>query len=248
MSAVSPASGEPAAWRRHGSAFGFALVVEAAVLAALLLWLGHAQDRPRPDSIALTIAAPPVPPAPAPPPRMMAPPPKPVALPRPAATPRLPETPPPPQTPPPLAAVPPPPAPEPTPPLAAPTPMAEPQTHVAETAKPVPVPARVDPTPPAPPPVDLSELSASYNARLSAAVQAAFVLPATARQMGFHGKARLEFHLRDGIVSGARILLSSSLGAVDRAALAAVQGAAFPAPPAALSGKDGVYQIWVACF
>ncbi len=128
--------------------------------------------------------------------------------------------------------------------------MAEPVTHVAETAKLVPVPAHVDPTPPTPPapPVDLSELTASYNARLSAAVQAAFVLPSAARQMGFHGKTRVEFHLRDGMVSGARILQSSSLGAVDRAALAAVQSAAFPAPPTALSGKDGVYQIWVACF
>jgi len=50
------------------------------------------------------------------------------------------------------------------------------------------------------------------------------------------------------VVSGARILQSSSLAAVDHAALAAVQGAAFPAPPVALAGRDGVYQIWVACY
>jgi len=35
---------------------------------------------------------------------------------------------------------------------------------------------------------------------------------------------------------------------VDRAALKAVELAAFPAPPAALAGKEGVYQIWVACY
>jgi protein TonB len=88
----------------------------------------------------------------------------------------------------------------------------------------------------------------AYNSKLTAAVQAAFVMPAPAIALGFKGRARVEFHLRDGLASNAKIIQPSGLGAVDRAALKAVEAAAFPAPPAALAGKEGVYQIWVACY
>jgi TonB family protein len=107
---------------------------------------------------------------------------------------------------------------------------------------PPPAPAVVSPPPPSVDP------ALAYNAKLAAAVQAAFVVPGPASALGFKGRARVEFHLRDGVASNAKIIQPSGLGAVDRAALKAVEVAAFPAPPAALAGKEGVYQIWVACF
>ena len=108
------------------------------------------------------------------------------------------------------------------------------------------------PPPPAPavasPPPPAVDPALAYNVKLAAAVQAAFVVPGPASALGFKGRARVEFHLRDGVASNAKIIQPSGLGAVDRAALKAVEAAAFPAPPAALAGKEGVYQILVACF
>ncbi len=105
-----------------------------------------------------------------------------------------------------------------------------------------PVAAPVSPAPP------LVDPALAYNVKLAAAVQAAFVVPGPAAALGFKGRARVEFHLKDGVVSNAKILQASGLGAVDRAALKAVEVASFPAPPVALLGKEGVYQIWVACY
>jgi len=98
------------------------------------------------------------------------------------------------------------------------------------------------------PPAPVVDPALAYNVKLAAAVQAAFVVPGPAAALGFKGRARVEFHLRDGVVSNAKIIQGSGLGAVDRAALKAVEMASFPAPPTALVGKEGVYQIWVACY
>ena len=98
---------------------------------------------------------------------------------------------------------------------------------------------------PIPPAVDPA---IAYNLKLAAAVQAAFVVPGPATALGFKGRARVEFQLKDGVVSHLKILQASGLGAVDRAALKAVEVAVFPAPPPALTGKEGTYQIWVACY
>ena len=98
------------------------------------------------------------------------------------------------------------------------------------------------------PPAPVVDPALAYNVKLAAAVQAAFVVPGPAAALGFKGRARVEFHLRDGIVSNAKIIQASGLGAVDRAALKAVEMASFPVPPPALVGKEGVYQIWVACY
>lgn len=125
---------------------------------------------------------------------------------------------------------------EPPPPV-----VAQPTAFSAPVAPPPP-PAVVSPQPPAVDP------ALAYNVKLAAAVQAAFVVPGPASALGFKGRARVEFHLRDGVASNAKIIQPSGLGAVDRAALKAIEVAAFPAPPAALAGKEGVYQIWVACF
>jgi len=117
-------------------------------------------------------------------------------------------------------------------------------TPVVAATPPAPPPAPPVVSPPAP----AVDPALAYNMKLAAAVQAAFVVPGPASALGFKGRARVEFHLRDGVASNAKIIQPSGLGAVDRAALKAVEVAAFPAPPAALAGKEGVYQIWVACF
>jgi protein TonB len=108
------------------------------------------------------------------------------------------------------------------------------------------------PSPPLPavvsPPAPVVDPALAYNFKLAAAVQAAFVVPGPASALGFKGRARVEFHLRDGVASNAKVIQPSGLGAVDRAAIKAVEAAAFPPPPPALAGKDGVYQIWVACY
>lgn len=88
----------------------------------------------------------------------------------------------------------------------------------------------------------------AYNVKLAAAVQAAFHVPGSAKALSFKGKARMEFVLHDGVASAIRVVQSSGLGAVDRAAIKAVESAMFPLPPAELKNKVGTYQIWVACF
>lgn len=98
------------------------------------------------------------------------------------------------------------------------------------------------------PPLAIVDPAPAYNAKLAAAVQAAFELPAVASALNFKGRTRIEFALHDGLASTIRVIVSSGLGAVDRAAVKAVQAAVFPSPPAALQGKEGGYQIWVACF
>jgi periplasmic protein TonB len=92
------------------------------------------------------------------------------------------------------------------------------------------------------------ELVATYNAKLTAAVQAAFEVPLAASSLGFKGRARVEFNLQDAQVLAPRIVQTSGLGAVDRAAIKAVLAAKYPQPPSSLQGKNGLYQIWVACF
>lgn len=106
--------------------------------------------------------------------------------------------------------------------------------------------------PPPPPPLAQPTATAidpavAYNAKLAAAVQAAFEVPATAAALNFKGRTRVEFNLLDGLVSAIRVVQPSGLGVADRAAIKAVQTASFPTPPPALQGKPGTYQISVAC-
>lgn len=88
----------------------------------------------------------------------------------------------------------------------------------------------------------------AYNVKLAAAVQAAFEVPGSAKALAFKGKSRVEFTLHDGVASSIRVVQGSGLGAVDRAAIKAVESATFPMPPVELKNKVGTYQIWVACF
>ncbi len=62
---------------------------------------------------------------------------------------------------------------------------------------------------------------------------------------GIAGRTRVAFDYRDGVISGARVVVSSGVGLLDRAALAAVRDAACPKPEPAFAGKTLSEQLWV---
>jgi len=113
-------------------------------------------------------------------------------------------------------------------PLAAPTEPAPPQHPAPAAAAPI----ATDPTP-------------SFEGALRAAIQAALRYPESARMAGMKGRARVAFTYRDGVVSNTSIAISSGIGLLDRAALAAVQDAACPKPEPAFVGKTLTEQVWV---
>ena len=63
--------------------------------------------------------------------------------------------------------------------------------------------------------------------------------------MGLSGKARLQFHWRDGVASQVQVLQGTGSTALDRAAMDSVTRAAYPPAPDTLKGKDLVYQVTV---
>ncbi len=100
--------------------------------------------------------------------------------------------------------------------------------------------------PPLPPRASTSgDPNAEYAAKVHAAVQAATFYPPAAAALHFSGRVRVEFYLRDGIPSQARVLVSSGIGVIDRAALQSVQSAHYPLPPQEMRGNDRLYQVWV---
>jgi protein TonB len=110
-------------------------------------------------------------------------------------------------------------------------------------------PPRTQPAPPPPPPkIPEIDPTPAYNAKLAAAAQAAFSMPSVAINLGFKGRAQVQFNLRDAIVSRIELAKSSGLAAVDRAALQAVQSAKYPPPPASLREKDMAFSIWVEAY
>jgi protein TonB len=139
-----------------------------------------------------------------------------------------------------------------------PAPVEQPQVSepepvpVQQTTAPLPFSAPISPprTQPAPPPLKVPEVdpTPAYNAKLAAAAQAAFSMPSVAINLGFKGRAQVQFNLRDAVVSRIQLAKSSGLGAVDRAALNAVQSAKYPLPPAPLQGKDIAFSIWVEAY
>jgi protein TonB len=62
---------------------------------------------------------------------------------------------------------------------------------------------------------------------------------------GMAGRARVAFQYRDGVVSDVTLVVSSGVGMLDRAALAAVRDAACPKPEPAFAGKILSEQLWV---
>jgi protein TonB len=75
-----------------------------------------------------------------------------------------------------------------------------------------------------------------FEARLRDAVQAAVRYPSAARIMRLSGHVRLGFAYLDGTISNPHVVQSSGRKMLDDAALAALNGTAFPAPPAELKG------------
>jgi len=216
---------------RMWPAFGAALTLETVAIASLIAWTMLHPKEPVLRPLAIEIAAPtpavqPEPPAP----------PKPVVpTPIPLVTS---------QAKPVKVAASPSPAPSPPPLL----PLSAAPSEVAAPATPVPLsaaPAVAPPPPSLPPPAGPVGPSSDYIAKVRAAVQAAFAYPAAAAAADFHGRTRVAFSLRDVTVSGARVLVGSGMGLVDRAALQAVQAARYPAPPADMQGREHTYEVWV---
>ena len=214
---------------RQWQAFGSALGLEVALVAAVLGWMAAHPATPPEQVIPLSIettvpAATEKTPEPEKP-KLVRPPEQPLPIPKPPA--RA-------STPPPL---------EPIAPLSS----ALVATPAPATPALQPVAASISPPAPAPIPVSAPTIdpTPAYNAKLTAAAQAAFEVPGTVAALNFKGRARVGFKLRDGLASSIAIVQSSGLGAMDRAALKAVQTAAFPQPPPALQAKEMAYEIWV---
>jgi TonB family protein len=98
--------------------------------------------------------------------------------------------------------------------------------------------------PPPPPQAASAPLSADYIAKMQAAVQAAFEYPMAAKAQDFKGRARVAFSLIDTHPSGARVIVSSGMTIVDKAALRAVEVASYPPAPDGLSHGDRVFEVW----
>lgn len=206
---------------RPFQAFGLAVLLEIILLtAAGILLTGSTIIPPVPEPVTITLLneeKPPVKPPEKPP--------EPKPLPKPKMMlPKRPAIPPPPRVTPPVQTV----------------PVAQAPTAFTQPAPPPPAPA------PAPVP-DNSKARASdlYAAKVHAAVQAAHYYPPAAAALRYTGRVRVEFHLRDAIPGEARLVVSSGIGMIDRAALSAVQNAHYPPPPSELRGDDLIYEVWV---
>ena len=214
---------------RHWESLGAAIVLEVALVAGVLAWMAmHPPTLPE-QVIPLIIEAvvPAEPAKPLKPQKPVLPPPQ---LPR--SRPVLPAAPPPQLTP-------------------VPTPLPPAQAAAPVQAAPVPITQAVAAPSPTPMPVQRAapvpaiDAINAYNAKLTAAAQAAFEVPGSVTALNFKGRARVGFKLRDGLASSIAIVQSSGLGAMDRAATKAVQTAAFPQPPQSLQGQELSYEIWV---
>ena len=85
----------------------------------------------------------------------------------------------------------------------------------------------------------------AYAAQVKAAVQGAVQYPAAAQRQRIGGRTRVEFNLRDGRVSEPHLVQGSGTALLDRAAIAAVLAAGYPAPPSELAGIERQFQVWV---
>jgi protein TonB len=66
-----------------------------------------------------------------------------------------------------------------------------------------------------------------------------------AKALDFKGRARVAFGMIDTRPTGARIIVSSGLAIMDRAALHAVEAANFPPAPDGQSHADRTFDVWV---
>jgi periplasmic protein TonB len=236
--ATLPVSRAPQARRGLAGAAAIALAVELMLLGGVLVVLTH--ERPTPRAVEapptmLTLAAPAAQPAPAPAPAAPRPQPAPV---RHSMTPAHPV----------VHAAPPQPRPLPKPqPVEHPpvTPTAVPTDPPAEPMHPPAPPAEAHPSaPPAHAPA-AGGPTPSFEGAMRAAIQAALRYPESARMAGMSGRTRVAFQYRDGAVSNLSVVISSGIGVLDRAALAAVRDADYPKPEPGFVGKTLSEQLWV---
>jgi protein TonB len=138
-----------------------------------------------------------------------------------------------------------------TKPVAVPTPRPAPSpAPVLPSATPTDPPPAPRPPPPPPPPAAaaapaVTAPTPSFEGALRAAIQAALRYPESARMAGMAGRTRVAFQYRDGSVSDVSVVVSSGIGLLDRAALAAVRDAACLKPEPAFVGKTLSEQLWV---
>lgn len=233
-------------------AFALALALETAAIVGTAAWLGRT---PPPPAVRLAplkvtlVSLPPAPPAPTPPKPVVPPPRPPPPKPVPPPPPPPPKPVPPPPPPPPKPAPKPPPLPIPPKPV---VPRHRPRHPVPK--RPVPPPrhvARVVPAP-RPPPTPARVAAASpdvlalFEGQVRQAVQRAVAYPMAARVAHERGRVQVGFMLRDGRAAEVAVLRSSGFPLLDRAAMAAVRGASYPTPPAALQGREMRFVVWVA--
>lgn len=219
---------EPQPRTRLLPAAACALVAEALLLGGAFALLTHESHTPaEPPPTLLTLAAPA--PAPQPKPPVVQPVPKPAAPVRPVVPVRH------------VAhVVPPKPVPAPAP---RPKPTPAPVLPSAMPTDPPPAP-HPSPPPPAAAPAPAAA-TPSFEGELRAAIQAALRYPEAARMAGMAGHTRVAFKYRDGTVTDVKVVISSGIGLLDRAALAAVRDANYPKPEAAWVGKTLSEQLWV---
>ncbi|WP_407275257.1 TonB family protein [Halothiobacillus sp. DCM-1] len=247
-------------WRGFSGAAAMAVAIESGVLALALYAVGHTPaphiSQPQPIDLSFPVLPTPAPPPPAPtitpPPAPVPPPPEPAPTPVP--------------TPQPAPPVPPPPAPAPKPvpkPKEAPKPKPEkPVVHhpvhpvhheVTPPAPPPPAPVNppmpettpAPPVPSAPPTVSQPRITPSFEASVRSAVQSALRYPPAARMMHLAGKTKVAFDYQEGVVSHARVLVSSGSDLLDRAAIEAVRDAHYPSPEAAQAHARLHFELWV---
>jgi protein TonB len=237
MSAMSATSVTMPSYQQRRNAvqaFGIALLIEAAiVVAAGVVLIGNAQDKPAiSQPVPITITE--VPPEEKPPePKLEQQPPPP--LPQPKLKQVVKQVMPKPQTPPPPQEVPQ------TPSTPAPV-AAEP------TAFTQPAPPPSAPSPPPPVNTGKADAQATYWGKVNAAVQASHGAnyPQAAHMIRFNGKTRVEFHLQDGVLVGEpHVLVSCGNGMFDKSSVQAVQLAHYPAPPEVLRGENTEVTVWV---
>ncbi|WP_297483212.1 energy transducer TonB [Ferrovum sp.] len=154
--------------------------------------------------------------------------------------------------------VPPPPTPKPPPPkpevhhtvahqepvpVPTPTPAPPPVAPVPVTPAP---PQKVAEAAPAPPQhLRPADISVTFADKVRSAVQGAVVFPMAARAAHLSGQTKVTFDYKDGVASAASVLTTSGNRILDKAALAAVHVAHFPAATAEYAGRVLTFEIWV---
>lgn len=135
----------------------------------------------------------------------------------------------------------------PTPSQAAPDPIPSTTAEAPPAPDPEPQPHDVTP-PPAPqpsPPVTDPHIQARFEDKVRASVQSAMRYPYAAKVAHIEGQSKVSFNYMDGVVTDAKVTISSNYAMLDTAALAAVANAVYPTPPKELTGKPLFFEVWV---